>query len=123
MDSDVYARGEKEVATTGHLDDVDKTRFVYGQSVVGAIPSINSSLVEVDDGNLDMWALQRNDSTGRATCEKKWAKVSKAVRMVEAERQTDVTGTDCNRRSERLQKEEDVYELQQIFFTSTGAIE
>jgi hypothetical protein len=37
--------------------------------MVGAIPSVDSILVEVDDGNLDMWALPRNDSTGRATCE------------------------------------------------------
>ena len=38
------------------------------------------------------------------------------------ERLTDVTGTDCNKWSERLQGEEKKYELQHIFLTRTGAI-
>ncbi len=67
LDCLVYARGEKEVATTGFLDDVDQPGFIYGQVVVGAIPRVDSSLVEVDDGDLNVWALQRNDGTSRAT--------------------------------------------------------
>ena len=35
---------------------------------------------------------------------------------------TDVTGTDCNKWSERFQGEEKGYELQHIFLTRTGAI-
>ena len=45
------------------LDDFDKTRFVNGQFIVAAIPSINPCLVEVNDHDFDEWTLERNDST------------------------------------------------------------
>jgi hypothetical protein len=67
FDRAVYVSGEKEIATTCFLDDIDEAGFVNGQGVVGAVPGIDPSLVEVNDGDLDFWALQRNDSAGRAT--------------------------------------------------------
>jgi hypothetical protein len=30
LDGEVYVRGEKEIATTGFLDDVDEPGFIYG---------------------------------------------------------------------------------------------
>jgi hypothetical protein len=66
-DGAVYVRGESQVTTTCLFDDIDEARFVDGQGVVGAVPCVDSLLVEVNDGNLDVGAFQRNDSASRAT--------------------------------------------------------
>ena len=51
------------------LDDIDETGFVNGQRIVAAVPSINPGLVEVDDRDLDVWALERDDSARRPACQ------------------------------------------------------
>jgi hypothetical protein len=61
----VYVGRKEEVAATCFLDNVDELRFVNGQRIVFAVPSINPSLVEVNDRDFDVRALERNDSTCR----------------------------------------------------------
>ena len=51
------------------LDDIDETGFVNGQRIVAAVPSINPSLVEVDDRDLDVLALERDDCARRPACQ------------------------------------------------------
>ena len=67
LDGTVYVRREKQVATTCFFDDIVKAWFIYGQGVAGAVPGVDPSLVEVNDGDLDVWALQGNDRASRAT--------------------------------------------------------
>ena len=65
LDRSLYVGRKEEVATTCFLDDFDETRFVNGQFIVAAIPSINPCLVEVNDCDFDVWTLERNDSARR----------------------------------------------------------
>ena len=67
LDGAVYLRGEIQVATTCFFDNIDEAWFIYGKGVVGAVPSVDSFLVEVNDGDLNVGAFQRNDSASRAT--------------------------------------------------------
>ena len=67
LDGLVHVRGEKEVAATCLFDDVVKAWFIDGEGVAGAIPSINPRLVEVNDCDLDVWALECDDRASRAT--------------------------------------------------------
>ena len=64
-DSLVNVGREEEVAAAGLLDNVNETGLVDGQLEVGRVPCINTRLVQVDDRNLDVGALERDDSAGR----------------------------------------------------------
>jgi hypothetical protein len=59
LDGGIYIRGEEQVLATALKDNLIQTRFVNGK-VVG-IPSINASLVQVNDGDLDVMALVSDD--------------------------------------------------------------
>lgn len=65
LDRSLYVGRKEEVAATCLLDNFDKTRFVNGQLIVAAVPSINPSLVEVNDRDFDVWTLERNNSARR----------------------------------------------------------
>ena len=65
LDRLVYIGRKEEVASTCLLDDINETGFVNGQRIVAAVPSINPSLVEVNDRDFDVWALERDDSARR----------------------------------------------------------
>lgn len=58
--------GEEEVATARLTDDVDETRLVDRKCEIGAVPSIDPSLVQVDDGDLNVGTLEGDDRAGRA---------------------------------------------------------
>lgn len=64
-DSLVDVSGEEEVLSTGTLDDLIESRLVDGEVV--RVPGVNTRLVEVDDGHLDVGALGRDNGTGGAT--------------------------------------------------------
>ncbi len=63
----VDVRGEEEVAVPCLADDILETWLVDGELEVGAVPRIDSGLVEVDDGDLDVGAFEGNDSACRTT--------------------------------------------------------
>ena len=58
---------EEEVATARLTDNVFKTWFIDGQIEFWAIPGIDTSLVQVDNGNGDMRAFQRDNRASWAT--------------------------------------------------------
>ena len=59
--------GEEEVAAAGLADDVLEAGLVDGELEVGRVPRVDAGLVEVDDGDLDVGALQRDNRARRAT--------------------------------------------------------
>ena len=61
----VYVGRKEEVAATCFLDNIDELRFVNRQRIVFAVPSINPSLVEVNDSDFDVRALECNHSACR----------------------------------------------------------
>lgn len=64
-DSLVDISREEEVLSTGTLDDLVESGLVDREVV--RVPRVNTGLVEVDNGDLDVGALGRNDSAGGAT--------------------------------------------------------
>ena len=58
---------EEEVAAAGLPNDVLEPGFVDGELKVRAIPRINTSLIEVDNRDLDVRALERDYGARRAT--------------------------------------------------------
>lgn len=67
-DTLVYVRREEQVAAARLADDVLQARLVDREIKVLAVPRVDARLVQVDDGDRDMRALERNDRTRRATC-------------------------------------------------------
>ena len=59
--------GEEEVATAGFADDVLEAGLVDGEVEVGRVPRVDTRLVKVDDGDLDVGALEGDDGARRAT--------------------------------------------------------
>ena len=59
--------GEEEVAAAAAANDILKAGLVDGEIEVGTVPRVDTRLVEVDDGDLDVGALQRDDRARRAT--------------------------------------------------------
>ena len=60
--------GEEEVAPASLADDVDEARFVDGEGEVLAVPGVDTRLVEVDDVDLNLRALERDDRACRTAC-------------------------------------------------------
>jgi hypothetical protein len=67
LDRAVDIRREEKVATAGLADDVIETWLIDWEGEISRVPSVDAGLVEVDDGNLDMWALERHNGACRAT--------------------------------------------------------
>jgi hypothetical protein len=65
---------EEEVLAAGGLDDLIETRLVDGKVV--RVPGVDTGLVQVDNRDLDVGALERDNRAGGAT---------------------DVASTDCGR--------------------------
>ena len=61
-DATLYSKRRKLNIAKSLIVTFNKTRFVNGQFIVAAIPSINPCLVEVNDRDFDEWTLERNDS-------------------------------------------------------------
>ena len=57
FDSLVNFRREKKVSTSACLDDINESRFVDREVEVRVVPSVNSGLVQVDNGDLDVGAI------------------------------------------------------------------
>ena len=68
MNGLVDVGGEEQVAAAGGLDNLNEAWFVDRQVEVGAVPRVDTRLVQVDDGDLDLGALECNDGARRATC-------------------------------------------------------
>lgn len=49
------------------LHDVDQAGLVDGKSEIRAVPCVNARLVEIDDGDGDVGAFERNDGASRTT--------------------------------------------------------
>lgn len=49
---------EEQVPTPASLDDVDETGLVDGEVEVGVVPGVDTGLVDVDDGDLDVGTLE-----------------------------------------------------------------
>ena len=66
-DALVYIGREEEVATSALLDHIYQAWFVDGQSEIWAIPGIDASLVQIDDGDCYLGALQCDHGTSGTT--------------------------------------------------------
>lgn len=114
---------EEKVASACLTDNVFEAWLIDGQVELGTVPGINTSLVQVDDGHSDMRALQRDNRASWATF---WVLVSIALYYLDIlQKLTDITSTNCE--ISGLDKAEygyrdELYLLQQIFVTFTGAI-
>ena len=64
LDRLVNVRGEEEVLAAGRLHDIDQAGLVDWQLKVGAVPRVDTRLIEVDNGDLDLGALQGDDGAG-----------------------------------------------------------
>ena len=58
-DSLVDLGGEEQVSASALLDNVNQSGLVDGKVEVGVVPSINSGLVQVDNGDLDVRTMGR----------------------------------------------------------------
>lgn len=67
LDSGVDIGGEEEVAAARLTDNVDEARFVYGEAEIGRVPGVDTGLVEIDNGDVDVRALEGDDRAGWAT--------------------------------------------------------
>lgn len=65
MNGAINVSGEEQVLSSTFKDNLVQTGFIDGK-VIG-IPSINTSLVQVNDGDLDVVALVSDDRTSRPT--------------------------------------------------------
>ena len=59
--------GEEEVAAARLADDVLEAGLVDGEVEVGRVPRVDTRLVKVDDGDLDVGALEGDDGARRAS--------------------------------------------------------
>lgn len=53
---------EEQIAAARLLDNVYETRFINGQEEVRTIPRVNAGLVEIDDGDSNVWTFESNNS-------------------------------------------------------------
>lgn len=63
LDAFVHVSREEKIASSGLTDDIHQSRLVNGNIVVFTVPCIDALLIQVDDGDLDMGALERYDRT------------------------------------------------------------
>lgn len=70
MDALVDIGREKEVAAARLADDLLETGLVNRQLEIGAVPRVYTRLIEVDDGDDDIGALESNDRACRAACKR-----------------------------------------------------
>ena len=66
LDALVNVRGEEEVFAASSLHDINKSGLVDGQAEIRAVPRVDTCLVQVHNGNLDLGALEGDDGAGRA---------------------------------------------------------
>jgi len=67
LDSTVDIGREEEVAVTGLTDNVIEAWLVNWEGEISGVPSVDASLVEVNNGDLDMRALECDNRACRAT--------------------------------------------------------
>ena len=68
MDALVDVRGEEQIPPARLADDTFEPRFVNREVEVGAVPRVDTRLVQVDDGDLDMRAPKSNYRTRWSSC-------------------------------------------------------
>ncbi len=71
LDRTVDIRREEKIATACLANDMVEPWLIDWEGEISGIPSVDAGLVEVDDGNLDMRALERHNGACRATLSKK----------------------------------------------------
>lgn len=59
---------EKQVPSPRLTNDVLQPRLIDRQLVFRAVPGIDASLVQIDDGDSDMRAFESDNGTRRTTC-------------------------------------------------------
>lgn len=65
LDSSIDISGEEQVLATTIKDNLLQSRFINRKFV--RVPSVDTSLVQVNDSNLDMMTFVGNDSTSGTT--------------------------------------------------------
>lgn len=75
LDGGIDVGREGEVAATGLLDHLDESGLIDGELVVGAVPRVDTCLAQVDDGDLNLRALEGDDSACWSTCEMRAARI------------------------------------------------
>jgi hypothetical protein len=71
LDTLIDVGGEEEVPPSRLADNVFEPGFVDGKVIVGTVPGVDTSLVEVYNGHCDVRALERYHGTSRSSC---WGK-------------------------------------------------
>lgn len=66
-DSLVNLGREEQVSASAFSDNINQSRLVDRQVEVLVVPGVNSGLVQVNNGHLDVGASQSNDGTGGTT--------------------------------------------------------
>lgn len=125
LDALVDVGREEEVASARLLDDVNEAGLIDGEAEIGAVPRVDTLLVEIDDGDLDVGAFEGDDGARRATWRKK-TRDEKRTGSHAGFARTDISGADCPARSAGQLRAHTVgiwaYALQQILETFTGAM-
>ena len=86
MDVFVYVGREEEIAPASLADDVVEARLVNGKGKVRAVPGVDALLVEIDDGDLDVGALERDDGARWPAWVRRDASVSYRARLLRSRR-------------------------------------
>lgn len=68
LDAFIHIGREKQITATRLSYDFLQSGFIDWEGKVGAVPSINTLLVEVNNRYLDIGALQRDDRASRSSC-------------------------------------------------------
>ena len=99
IDSTLDVSAEKEVLATAGAHDIVEAGFVDGQIV--RVPGVDTALAQVDDGDLDIGALEGDNGASRATCDKKLGGFREGLFLFEGkggdegQQRTDVAGANA----------------------------
>jgi hypothetical protein len=63
LDRLIYVSRKEKVAPSRLSYDVNEAWLVDRKFVVGAVPGVDTGLIKIDDGDLDIGALDSNDRT------------------------------------------------------------
>ena len=64
----IHIGGEEQVAASSLADNFLESGLVDGELEIRTVPCINTGLIQVDNGDSDVGALEGDDSTCRTSC-------------------------------------------------------
>jgi len=62
-----HVGGKEQITIASLTNNILEARFVDREIKIWAVPGIDTSLVQVNNGDLDVGAFKRDDCAGRAT--------------------------------------------------------